>query len=263
MAAPASATVDGVTVITKRNTMVCSASVTNGCPYLTVNNFWQFLTDNSIWFAIVLWIFSIFELFMGYFVIRLTILLYGILTGAVFGVIFSAQSYTNFFNDDTGHGIIIFIVLLSILMGILFGFSLLTLPRLGYVNIGMWDAIIFSLLLQNSVLYLSGSMTGFYITLGVTGLIMFAISLLRFRKFIILSTPFISAFWIVRTLGFVLPYYPNEFASEKLFAINSSTPWQFYLYLVSIIILSVLGCTFQFCWYKKKGRDHGNKGYYL
>lgn len=30
---------------------------------------------------------------MGYFVIRLTILLYGILTGAVFGIIFSAQSY--------------------------------------------------------------------------------------------------------------------------------------------------------------------------
>jgi hypothetical protein len=200
---------------------------------------------------------------MGYFVIRLTIFLYGILTGAVFGIILSAQSYANFFYDDTGSGIIVFIILLSFLMGILFGLTLLTLPRLGYVNIGMWDAIIFSLLLQNTFLYLSGSMTGFYITLGVSCLIMFAISLLRFRKFIILSTPFISAFWIVRTLGFVLPYYPNEFTSEKLFAINSATPWQFYLYLASIIILSILGCTFQFCWYKKKGRDRGNKGYYL
>lgn len=25
----------------------------------------------------------------------------------------------------------------------------------------------------------------------------------------------------------------------------------------------MLGCTFQFCWYKKQGKDHGNKGYYL
>jgi hypothetical protein len=200
---------------------------------------------------------------MGYFVIRLTIFLYGILTGAVFGIIFSAKNYVNFFYDDTGNGIIVFIILLSFLMGLLFGFALLTLPRIGYINIGMWDAIIFSLLLQNSVLYLTGNMTAFYITLGVSCLIMLAISLLRFRKFIILSTPFISAFWLIRTLGFVLPYYPNEFASEKLFAINASTPWQFYLYLASIIILSILGCTFQFCWYKKKGRDYGNKGYYL
>lgn len=48
-----------------------------------------------------------------------------------------------------------------------------------------------------------------------------------------------------------------------MFAINSATPWQFYLYLASIIVLSILGCTFQFCWYKKKGKDHANKGYYL
>lgn len=146
---------------------------------------------------------------MGYFVIRLTIFLYGILTGAVFGIILSAQSYVNFFYDDTGSGIIVFIILLSFLMGLLFGLALLTLPRLGYVNIGMWDAIISSLLLQNSFLYLTGSMNAFYITLGVSCLIMFAISLLRFRKFIILSTPFISAFWIIRTLGFILPNYPN------------------------------------------------------
>jgi hypothetical protein len=146
---------------------------------------------------------------MGYFVIRLTIFLYGILTGAVFGIIFSAQSYVDFFYDETGNGIIVFIILLSLLMGVLFGFVLLTLPRIGYVNIGMWDAIIFSLLMQNSFLYLTGSMTAFYITLGVSCLLMLCISLLRFRKFIILSTPFISAFWIVRTLGFVLPYYPN------------------------------------------------------
>jgi len=30
-----------------------------------------------------------------------------------------------------------------------------------------------------------------------------------------------------------------------------------------MIIIAVLGCVFQFRWYKKKGKDHGNKGYYL
>jgi hypothetical protein len=212
---------------------------------------------------VVLWIFSLFELFMGYFVIRLTLFLYGILTGAVFGIFFTAQNYENSFYDDSGDGIKVFIILLSFFTGILFGISLLTLPRIGYINIGLWNALIFSLLLQNSILYLTETLTGFYITLGISGVIMLAVSLLRFRKFIILSTGFISAFWLVRTLGFVLPYYPNEFTTSKLIAINTLTPWQFYLYLASIIILSILGCAFQFCWYKRKGRDHDNKGYYL
>lgn len=148
-------------------------------------------------------------------------------------------------------------------MGAAFGVALLTLPKVGYVNIGFWVASIFSLLMQNSVLYLTGGMTAFYITLGISSFIMAGISLLGFRKFIIVSTSFVSSFWIVRTLGFVLPYYPNELSTTKLFAINKSTPWQFYLYLVSIVILTILGCVFQFCWYKKRGTDQGNKGYYL
>lgn len=94
-------------------------------------------------------------------------------------------------------------------MGLTFGIALLTMPKLGYINIGLWDAIIFSLLLQNALLYLTGTMLAFYITLGVTSLVMAAISLLGFRKFVIVSTSFISSFWMIRCLGFFLNYYPN------------------------------------------------------
>ncbi len=94
-------------------------------------------------------------------------------------------------------------------MGILFGVSLLTMPRLGYVNIGLWVAMIFALLLQNSVLYLTGSLLACYITFGVVGLIMSIIALLKLRNYIILSTSFVSAFWLVRPLGFFLTSYPN------------------------------------------------------
>lgn len=136
-------------------------------------------------------------------------------------------------------------------MGILFGIMLLTLPRLGYINIGLWVAVIFSLLLQNSVLYLTGSLVGFYITVGVVGLIMTAIAMMKLKNYIILSTSFISAFWIIRPLGFFLPYYPNEFLSGQSYLLNDSTEWQFYLYLISIIILTILGAVFQFCCFKK------------
>lgn len=131
------------------------------------------------------------------------------MTGALLGIVFSAQNYENFFDKNDSSGIIIFITILSFLMGITFGLALLTFPKFGYVNIGFWVAAIFSLLLQNSILYKTGSMLAFYITLGVSGLIMAGISLLGFRKFIIISTSFVSSFWIIRSLGFFLPYYPN------------------------------------------------------
>jgi hypothetical protein len=98
-------------------------------------------------------------------------------------------------------------------MGVLFGITLLTLPKLGYINIGLWVAVIVSLLLQNSIYYLTGTLTAFYITFGVVGVIMCGISLMAFKNYIIMSTSFISAFWLVRPLGFFLSSYPNEFLS--------------------------------------------------
>jgi len=243
--------------------VTCTFNSAHGCPDLVLNDFWKFLSDKRLAFVFFLWAVYIFQFFLGYFVIRLTILLNGIMTGALVGTIVSAMNYENFFNSNSSSGIIVFIIVLSVLMGVSFGLALLTLPKLGYVNIGLWVALEFSLLLQNSLLFLSGSMIPFYVVLGITGLLMACISLLGFRKFIIISTSFISSFGIVRTLGFLLPGYPNEILASKLFVIDQSTSWQFYLYLVCIIILTILGCVFQFHWYHKKGNAHGNKGYYL
>ena len=73
-------------------------------------------------------------------------------------------------------GIFIYIIVLATLMGALYGIFLLTIPKLGYLNIGLWAALVLSLLLQNSVLYLTGSNLPFYITFGVLGLLMAIIS---------------------------------------------------------------------------------------
>ncbi len=94
-------------------------------------------------------------------------------------------------------------------MGLLFGIFLLTVPKLGYVNIGIFVAAIFSLLLQNSVLFLTGSLLAFYITFGVTAFLMTIIALMELRYFIIICTSFTGAFFFIRPLGFYLPGYPN------------------------------------------------------
>jgi hypothetical protein len=63
-------------------------------------------------------------------------------------------------------------------MGLLFGIFLLTVPKIGYINIGVFVAALLSLVLQNSVLFLSGSLLAFYITFGVTALVMSIIALM-------------------------------------------------------------------------------------
>lgn len=153
----------------------------------------------------------------------------------------------------------ILIIFLALLLGIMVGISLLTIPKLGHMNIGVWVAVVIGLLLQNGLLFLSNTLLAFYIITGVLVLIMIIISLLALRYFIILSTSFLSAFGLVRPLGFFLPHYPNELTED----IYETARWQFYLYFIGIIILTILGCSFQFCLLRHRGRDNTNKAYYL
>jgi hypothetical protein len=146
-------------------------------------------------------------LIFGYLAIRITILLYGIYAGSLLSVVFLAQSYNDFYLQT--NGIFIFTIFLAVILGILYGITLLTVPKIGYINIGIIVAIVFSLLLQNSLLYLTGSLLAFYITFGVTGLIMIIVSLLELKNFIVICTSFTGAFFFIRPLGFFLPGYPN------------------------------------------------------
>lgn len=129
------------------------------------------------------------------------------MTGLIIGVVSIAQSYSDFIAQNDY--ICIMIIILSIFTGIFYGISLLTLPRLGYVNIGLWVALVIGLLCQNAVLYLSGTLLGFYILTGILAGIMTIVALLAMRFFIIVSTCFLSAFGLIRPLGFFLDGYPN------------------------------------------------------
>jgi hypothetical protein len=140
-----------------------------------------------------------------------------------------------------------------------YGFLLITLPKLGYFNIGIWLGAIGTLMLQNAVLYLSKSLLTFYIVLGVVCLVLGIIAIMAFKYFIIISTSIISGFMIVRPLGFYLGYYPNEFL---FYMTRSSMPWQYYLYLVSMLVLAAIGIIFQTWLYKKTGKRR-NKLYHL
>lgn len=150
-------------------------------------------------------------------------------------------------------------IILSTILGIFYGFMLITLPKLGYFNIGVWLGAIGALMLQNAVLYLSKSLIAFYIVLGVFCLVLGIVAIMAFKYFIIVSTAIISGFLLVRPLGFFLDYYPNEFLFYKT---TLSMPWQYYLYLISMIVLAVISIVFQSWLYRKTGKKR-NKLYHL
>jgi len=181
--------------------------MSHGCPSLALNGFWKFLEQNRIVFAIIIWIAAFYLIIFGYLGIRITILLYGILTGTFFGVLFIAETYTDFYTQSSR--INIFVLCLSILLGVLYGIILLTMPKIGYINIGVFVAMVLALLLQNAVLFLTGSLLAFYITFGAIAFVMIIVSLMALRYFIIVCTSLTGAFLFIRPLGFFIPGYPN------------------------------------------------------
>lgn len=243
-------------------TLECSVHLQMGCPELMVNACWVYFHEHSLVMAIFLWLAAVFILFCGYFAIRATIFLVGVMTGTFASTIFIAQNYHDFVLQSDA--VFIFVLCLAVFLGACFGVTLLTLPRLGYFNIGLWVAVTISLMLQNSVYYLTGSLLAFYITLGVLSLLVGVVSLLKFRMFIMVASAIVGSFWVIRPIGFFLPGYPNEFFSGDNFQLSITTPWEFYLYLISIILLIIMGISFQYCLSAKfKKSKHPNAAYYF
>jgi hypothetical protein len=187
-------------------------------------------------------------MFLGLFLIRITVFVYGFVTAAGFSLIFFTFGYPL---EDQTNSVLNWMIILSAILGLFYGFFVITLPRFGYFNIGIWFGIIISLLLQNSVLVYTKTLIPFYVCLGVISFICGIAGIMGFKYFIIVSTSLISGFLLVRPLGFYLPYYPNEFNFYKQ---SEAMPWQYYLYLIAIIILSIISIIFQAWLFKKRGR---------
>lgn len=245
------------TTTTNQLTTIITVQSPAGCSFSLPNYLWQFLIDHKLIFALIVLVIGLFELFFGYYLIQITIFLYGWVAGSAFSLIYLAESYPG--NQVSPASVINFMIILSAMLGIFYGFLLITLPKLGYFNIGVWLGAIGTLMLQNAVLYLSKSLLAFYIVLGVMCLVLGIVAIMAFKYFIIVSTSIMSGFMLVRPLGFYLDYYPNEFLFYKT---TGSMPWQYYLYLVSMLVLASIGVIFQTWLYNKTGKRH-NKLYHL
>lgn len=64
-----------------------------GCLFNLPNYLWQFLIDHKLIFALIVLVIGLFELFLGYFLIQITIFIYGWIAGAAFSLIYLAQTY--------------------------------------------------------------------------------------------------------------------------------------------------------------------------
>lgn len=64
-----------------------------GCSFEGNTQIWQYFTDKAIIFAIVFWLVGIYSMFLGYFLVRVTIMIYGFITAAGFSLIFFTFGY--------------------------------------------------------------------------------------------------------------------------------------------------------------------------
>ena len=78
---------------TQINTYTFTINSPAGCSFEGDTQIWQYLSSKSIIFAIVFWVVGLYSMFLGYFLIRVTIMIYGFITAAGFSLIFFTFGY--------------------------------------------------------------------------------------------------------------------------------------------------------------------------
>lgn len=75
----------------------------------------------------------------------------------------------------------------------------------------------------------------------------------------IVSTGFVGSYMVIRSISGIFGNYPNEFELAQLMKYGEleKVPWQFYVYMVFIVLLSITSISFQYYlyWREQKFRQ--------
>jgi hypothetical protein len=107
---------------------------------------------------------------------------------------------TEFIVSTTASALFVWLMLLvAILLGALFGFILMHLPKIGVVYIGVWLGVLIAILFENSILYkFSGSGNAlYYIFLVLASVIGGALSFSLLNDIIIICTSLLGVLVLV------------------------------------------------------------------
>ena len=253
--------VDGA-VITKLDTAggvsACNYQTTltskEVCPDFDLNAIWVFLDKYSYVWGALLIVGGIFLGFFGRKLFKAAIFMVSAIL-VVFGILLIF--YTTFLKDSTQNWVGWTVLSCSILIGLVAGFFMMKLERFGAAVLAGWGGFLIGVMLNEMVLYLVQSQAVFWSVSIGCAVIAGVLSFFIYEHVLINMTSFAGAYMLVRGISLYAGGYPNEFTlAQQLKAGDTSafTNW-FYLYMVCILIVTVIGSIVQYKTNKPKEKN--------
>ena len=233
------------------NSDICRPKVTiyskDGCMMSKTAAFAIFFENNYWAFGLTFIVFGLYNIYYGAKMFKLTIFLFGIFSTVTF-------AFTLIFivlEVNSMHQAVIWLILaLSIVVGVFIGIFMSRIFRVGVWVIGWWTGLVFALLLDSFTFNKLGITYMLYV-LMVIFMAIFGFLAYRYYEYVLIgSSSILGAYFFIRGVSLFIGGYPSE--ADLFNAIKYGTsshyvaiPWTFYLYLVTIFILSISGIVLQ------------------
>lgn len=215
------------------------------CASFDLNALWTFLDEYSYIWGVLFIVGGVFLCFFGRKLVKAAIFMVTAIF-VVAGILL--LFYTTFLSDTTEVWVGWTVLVCSILLGLVAGFFMMKLERVGAAVLAGWGGFLIGLMLNEMVLYKAESQALFWcITIGCA-IVAAVLSFIFYEHVLINMTAFAGAYMLIRGISLYAGGFPNEFTlAEQLKAGDTSafTNW-FYLYMGGIVIVAIVGSVVQY-----------------
>ena len=151
---------------------------------------------------------GLFENFLGRRLFRPTLFIIGLFsTVAIILFLFYVLFLPTGTNDWVGWTVLA----VAVVLGLVLGFFLAKLSRVGLFLLGAWGGAIIGLVLSETVLYKADSIAALWVPVVVLGLLVGVLSFKWYNHIVIIATCVLGSYLFIRGLAIFAGGYPNEF----------------------------------------------------
>ena len=230
------------------NEFIAIGRSNDGCPVVQFSDVYQFILDNKYVFGILSIILGIIECFFGLAMLKPSLFVIGYLSGFGFLMLIFGEFILT---PDSSVLLIWILLLIAVLLGAIAGYVATSLPKIGFMGLGLWLGFVLAFIINNLFLYkIEVSPPGLllYFLMAILGIIFAIMSMCMWRHICIISTSFLGSYLVIRSLSLYIGGYPNELTLDKQIQYKelANVGWQFYVYFIFIIVLTVIGAIVQY-----------------
>ena len=192
--------------------LIITFSSKDVCPAFTSNALWDFLQDYEwLWGACFI-VVGIFLCFFGRKLFGAAIFIISAIT-ATFALLLIF--YSLFLSENTEDWVGWTVLVCSVIIGLIVGFLMFKMQRIGGAILAGWGGFCLGLLLNETVLYKAQSEVLFWCVAIGCAAVAAILSFLIYNHVIINATAFIGAYGIWRGVSLYAGGFPNEFELIK------------------------------------------------